>query len=439
MLYYLLKSIVALGIRLYYGKIKVLNRQHLEGNQATIYIANHPNTLMDAWLIGFVSKRPVYFMAKATLFSSPLRKKIMKSLNMIPINRQGEGRTDGVANQDSFEACYRLLEEGKCLLIFPEGTSHLERHLRELKSGAARIAMETEARNDNNLQLRVVPIGLNYMQADRFRSSVVVNVGSPIQVAEYIPEDPKQTREAVKRLTELFRMRLEQVLVNSPEKEEEKLTEKLFHIFDSHYLKNEGKGVEGELKFMKKIRDRLAELKITQAWKIEQIEELQENITWKLERYALRADFLDRRLRVRMFLRQLFFSVLGLLIALPVFIYGLIHNIVPYKVTDVLVPKITKEIEYYAPIAVLIGLVFYPLIYVSFLLTVNLFVDFTFWDKVIYFCSMPLAGLASYYMYQYLKHISFKWRLVLLWFNDKEVLLTLTAERERLRTLLFEE
>jgi 1-acyl-sn-glycerol-3-phosphate acyltransferase len=55
-----------------------------------------------------------------------------------------------VSNQDSFDACYRVLEEGKTLVIFPEGTSFLERHLRELKSGTARIGLEVEKRNQIN-------------------------------------------------------------------------------------------------------------------------------------------------------------------------------------------------------------------------------------------------------------------------------------------------
>ena len=40
---------------------------------------------------------------------------------MIPINRKIDGEVAGVKNNDSFEACYKLLEEGKTLVIFPEG------------------------------------------------------------------------------------------------------------------------------------------------------------------------------------------------------------------------------------------------------------------------------------------------------------------------------
>ncbi|MEY3425897.1 MAG: hypothetical protein RL679_1255, partial [Bacteroidota bacterium] len=91
MLYRILKVIVGIGIRLYYKEIKVKNGKFLDHDGPMIIIANHPNTLMDAWIIGNVCPQPIYFMAKGTFFNSPLKRKLLKSLNMIPINRQIDG------------------------------------------------------------------------------------------------------------------------------------------------------------------------------------------------------------------------------------------------------------------------------------------------------------------------------------------------------------
>ncbi|TNE54825.1 MAG: hypothetical protein EP338_05765 [Bacteroidetes bacterium] len=438
MLYRLLKAIVSLGVWLYYRKVKVVNKHYLPEEGPCILIANHPNTLMDAWIIGYVSKRPIYFMAKATLFSSPFKQRILRSLNMIPINRRGEGVIPGVSNQDSFEACYRILEEGKCLLVFPEGTSYLERHLRELKTGTARIALEVLRRNENNVPLKVIPMGLNYMQADRFRSDVLVHIAPPILPAEYYVANKEEISPAAKRLTEEFRVRLEHVFVNSAGKEEEELTESLHRIFQSKYMKQEGRGVQGELNRLKEIRDRISELSVMQAWKIAEIKQLQEKINWQLERLDIRADFLDRRFRSRMFLRQTFTSVLGLLIGLPLFLYGLIHNVIQYKLTDYIVPRVTKDPEYYAPLAVLIGLISYPVFYLLFLTLFRFLFDLHWIYYLTYFISMPLSGLITYYMNRYLMHVSLKSRFLFLWFNHKESLIELKQDREKLRALLFE-
>ncbi|MFN5032398.1 MAG: 1-acyl-sn-glycerol-3-phosphate acyltransferase, partial [Flavobacteriia bacterium] len=159
-MYRLLKLIVGLSIRLYYKKVKINNLPFLDVEGPVIIIANHPNTLMDAWIIGHVCKQPIHYMAKSTFFSSHFKKRLLTSLNMIPINRRTDGNVEGISNTDSFEACYKILEEGKTLVIFPEGNSFPERKLRELKSGTARIALEAERRNGGKLNLKIIPVGI---------------------------------------------------------------------------------------------------------------------------------------------------------------------------------------------------------------------------------------------------------------------------------------
>lgn len=437
MLYRFLKFLVAIGIRFYYRKIEIKNHEVLDIHYPCILVSNHPNTLMDAMMIGFVTKQPIYFMAKATLFNSPMKMRLLKSLNMIPINRASDGKTSGVSNQDSFEACYRILEEGKTILIFPEGTSFQELHLRELKPGAARIALETEKRNQGKLGLKILPVGLNYMQAERFRSDVLVKAGSPISVAEFLSEYEEKSSQTARRLTDSLRTKMEQLLINVDVKEEEKLIEELHRILTSKYIKNEEKGVEGEVQRIKSIRDAITEIQLTQPWKLAEIRQLLDELKWKTDKLEIRADFLDRKFRSRMFFRQLIVSIIFLLIGLPIFLFGLIHNIFQYKLTDWIVPKLTKDIEYYAPLAVLFGLVIYPLTYTGFLLLGKSLFDLTFWEQFAYFWSLPLTGLYAFSFYKYLNHIRFKWKFVFLTINNKQTLLELKETKEALRKLLF--
>lgn len=438
MLYRLLKIVVGIGIRFYYKEIKIAQRKNLLDSGPCLLLANHPNTLMDAWIVGFISKRPIYFMAKATFFNSPLKLRILKSLNMIPINRQGEGKMDGVNNASSFEACYQLLEEGKCLVIFPEGTSYLERHLRELKTGAARIVLETEKRNHGKLKVKVIPLGLNYLEANRFRSSILVNVGAPIEVVDFLPEYEEKPSQGAKRLTETFRIRMEQLLAYSDEKSMELLIEELHTIFSSKYIKSTEKGVSGEVNQLKAIRDSLTEIELTAPWKLEEIKNLLTQLKWQIGKFEIRADFLDRRFRSKMFLRQLIVSLVFLIIGLPLFVFGVFHNVFQYKLTDFLVPKITKELEYYAPIAVLIGLVTYPLCYLGFLMLGKNLFELTAWEQAFYFLAMPISGMYAYSFSKYLKHIAFKWKFIFLMINNKQTILELQEKKNKLRSLLFD-
>lgn len=437
MLYQFLRFLVTIGIRFYYKEIKIVNRKNVPENGPCIYIANHPNTLMDAWMIGYASKIPIFFMAKGTLFSSPLKNRILRSLNMIPINRRGEGATKGVSNNDSFEACYQILKEGKCLLIFPEGTSHLERHLRELKSGTARIALEAEKRNGNKLGIKVVPLGLNYLDADRFRSRVLIHVGQAIELTDYHEDFAINQSKTAKKLTEQFRIRLEQVLVNSTEKETELMVDELHDIFQSKYIKQSKRGVQGEIDLLKQIRDKMDEFSIAEPWKISEIKTLLLELKSKLNQFEIRADLLDRRFRLKMFFRQIFVSLIFMIIGLPLFLFGIVHNIFQYKLTDKLVPKLTKDIEYYAPLSVLLGLILYPISYLSFMFLLKYTFELNFWQQISYFALMPITGLLAYSIHAYYKHIAIKWRFMTFLMRRKELVQDLKKQKEQLRTLVF--
>lgn len=439
MLAQFLKFIIRIGIRLYYAEVRVNNKHHLNPeNQPLIIIANHPNTLIDAWVIGMLCKQPIYFMAKATFFDSKFKKKLLSALNMIPINRKSEAKTKGVSNQDSLNACYQILGEGKTLVVFPEGTSYKERVLRELKTGTARIALETEKLHEGKLNLQVVAVGINYSQSEKFRSNILIDIDKPQDIKEYYELYLKDKKEAVVQLTNDFRQRLERVLVTTETKEEEQLIEDVYNILNTKYIPSDDKGVQREVKELKEIKNHLDEKKLLQPWRIEEIRQKVKAIDWKLEKMKIRADFLDRKFRSLLFFRQLLTSILFVVFALPFAFFGLVHNYGQYVFTDWLVPKISKDIEYYAPLAILIGFVIYPLTYFAFLCLAYYYFDFHWLGLLIYFVSMPLTGIFAYWFFKYLKHISYKWRYMWLMIDQKEIIKEIQAERQALKVLIFE-
>lgn len=437
MLYRLLKIIVGVGIRLFYRQIRVIGREHLETQGPKIILANHPNTLMDAWMIGHICNQRIYYMAKGTFFNTRFKRWILNGLGMIPVNRQSDGQVAGVSNSDSFEACYKLLEEGKTLVIFPEGTSYQERLLRKLKSGAARIALQTEVRNKKKLGVEIIPIGLNYTEPEKFRSSVLANIGGPIDPTPYVDLYEQDSLKAARKLTEEIRIGMTRLLVNSESKEEEQLVEGIVDLLSSEYVKAPEKGVERDVKEMREVFGQMNAIRVAQPWKIKEIELLVESLKIRIEHLHIKSDFLDRKYQTSLFVRQLISSFFFLLIGSPLFVYGMLHNFFQYKTIDVLVSKLVKDVEYYAPVSVLFSLLLYPLVYTAFLIFVGSYFDLTFWWKVAYFFSMPLAGLFAYYYVKYFRHISFKRKYIFLMRKRKSDIDTLKQERESLRKLVF--
>lgn len=440
MLYRLLKFIIGVGIRLYYKEIRVNNKGNLSnGKKPMIIIANHPNTLMDAWVVGMVCKQPIYYMAKATLFDSKFKLKLLRGLNMIPINRKGEGITDGVDNTDSLSECYKVLAEGKTLVIFPEGTSYKEKILRELKTGTARIALETEKLNGGKLDLQVVAVGINYSQPEKFRSNILIDIDQPRGVMEHYELYLINKKKAVYNLTQQFRERLEKVLVTTETKEEEELLDDIYKVLNTKYISSRDKGVQRQVNELKDIKNKIDELKLVQPWRIDEIKQSIKSMEWKLEKMRIRADFLDRKFRSRLFLRQILTSLIFILVALPMAIFGIIHNIFQYLFTDWLVPKLSTDIEYYAPLAILVGIVLYPLTYTGFAIAAFHLFNLSWLGIIGYVILMPLMGIFTYWFFKYLKHISYKWRYMFLMFDRKDTLHELQDEKKRVRDLLFED
>jgi len=437
-MYKLLKFIIKLGIKIFYSEVKIRNRENLQHDGPTIYIANHPNTLIDAWLVAIVADKPVYFMTKATYFNSKWKMKLLRSLGMIPVNRASESKTKGVNNSQTFEECYQLLSKGKSLVIFPEGTSLMEFFLRELKSGTARIALESELRNNGKLNLKVIPIGLNYMQGEKFRSNILVNCGEGIGVTEYLEEYEVNHSAAAKKLTEKFRSMLEEVLVAPQTKEQEKLVVDLASALHSRYLKKIN-NVESEFELMKKIRDRIVVLSIEDPKRIELIQWNNNYLNWKTGLLKIKNDFLDRGLRSVMFIRQIVFSLVGLLIGFPLFVFGVIHNVIPYLIIDFITPRLTASKEFFAPLIIILGLFLYPLTYLLFTLIVcHYFHLDTFWI-ICYILSMPILGMFAFGFARYMQHVSYKLNYIFLIINNKKMLLEMKEQRKLLFQLLFED
>lgn len=434
-MYFLLKTIVGWSIRLYYRDVKIRNREYLEHNGPMILIANHPNTLMDAWMIGHVCKQPIYYMAKSTFFSSPFKKWLLGKLNMIPINRRSDGTTKGISNADSFEACYRILEEGKTLVIFPEGTSIPELKLRELKSGTARIALEAEHRNKGKLNLEVIPVGLFYSQPEKFRSSVMATVGKGMKVADYLPSYNENASIAAKQLTLKFRENLERVLVTVDNDEQEQLVNELFQILRT---KEEAAHVEKGAMLLKRMKSAIEEIQLMRPYMIREIQELIVKIKWQQEKLAIHSDFISRRFRSRLYLMQLGLSLLFLCLGLPIFIFGVVHNYLTYKLIDRVVPRISKFVEYHAALNILLSLVLYPLTYFGWIELFRWYAHPPLWGIILYAISLPVSGMYAHRFAHYFKRTGQKRRYLLLIYNQREALIELQGHKKQLQKLVFD-
>lgn len=235
LIYLFLRVLVWVSVRVFYRRRLVLGREHLRFDGPAIVIINHPSTLMDVLNPALEIWQEMYYLANYGLFRHPVSRWLLTRLFCIPVKRkedvaEGEARN----NEEAFEASFRHLEQQGVLFIAPEGTSWMNRFVRPLKSGTARIALGAEARNDWKLGVQIIPIGLSYTAPDRFRSEVVVHVGTPVHAADWADHWQKNTTRAANGLTRHLETQLKTLSIHARDEAGEALLGRLETV-----LKNE--------------------------------------------------------------------------------------------------------------------------------------------------------------------------------------------------------
>jgi glycerol-3-phosphate O-acyltransferase/dihydroxyacetone phosphate acyltransferase len=148
------------------------------GDGPLLLLPNHPNSLLDPALVMATAERPVRFLAKSTLFGTPLWP-LLRAAGAIPVYRRQDEGVDTSKNVETFAAVDAALADGEAICLFPEGLSHSTGRLEPLRTGAARMALSAVAKG---VALQLVPVGINPDRKTEFRSRITVIYGRPFPV-----------------------------------------------------------------------------------------------------------------------------------------------------------------------------------------------------------------------------------------------------------------
>lgn len=230
LLYFVLKAIIRVFLALFYPRTLLTGKEHLHLEHPTLVVSNHPNTLIDALNAAGRVSEPLFMLANAGLFSTPLTARVFSFLYCIPVERPQDVQGRPINNEASFERCYYHLRNGNHIFIAPEGGSELERKIRPLRTGTARIALGAEAAFGFNVGVRILPIGLTYQEADRAGSALAVHVGTPIIAKHWEAIYKADPRRAFRELTSEIEQQLRQLTTDTPDQEMDQLLSVVEHI-----------------------------------------------------------------------------------------------------------------------------------------------------------------------------------------------------------------
>ena len=238
----IVQAVVAIALRLFFRRIEADGVNLVPPDGPLIFILNHPNGLIDPALVFVALPRRVSFLAKSTLFQVPFVSFFLRTVEALPLYRRVDAGENNQTvspeqNQKTFQACFELLRQNRCIALFPEGISHNSTYLLPLKTGAARIALGALAVNkDNLLALRMVPVGLYYTSKTSFRSEALLRFGRPFEVAPVaLDPDGQPPREAVRALSETIAEKLREVILNVEDRNSFEVVKRTEQLFSSVY------------------------------------------------------------------------------------------------------------------------------------------------------------------------------------------------------------
>ena len=207
-----------LGLRLFYRRLDAIEPRNFPADGPVVLAANHPNYIIDALAIATRTGRQIHFVAKGPLLDRyPVLSPFLRRLGVIPIYRAEDDPAGRHDNRSSYEHCAALLQRGGVICMFAEGRSHPEPRLRDLRTGTARIVLESEARDGYRLGVQLIPVGLYFPQEDRYFTDGVVVFGEPIPLDPFLAQHRQHAGKAVRALTGEIQERLRALTLHVPD------------------------------------------------------------------------------------------------------------------------------------------------------------------------------------------------------------------------------
>ena len=422
MLYYIIRPIIRFALKIFFRKISLSNLENIPAGKPVILAANHPTAFLEPCILACFQRRGLFYLVRGDIFANPFYARILRSLHMLPVYRKRDRGFKFIKeNYSTFSTCHQTLANNRTVMILAEGTTEHEKRLRPLVKGTARIAFGTLIEFPETADVYIVPVGVNYTYADRFRSEVYIDFGEPISTRSFESTYHDNPNQGINDLTDTLRERLEPRVIHIASEADDELMEKLFR-FDRSRQKFSILPIVTEdnapLKREKDLADFINGLKET---KKQKVSKLVENYFEVLGQCGL--EDCTRFEKHGNPLLLVPFFILGF----PLFLMGYIYGFPPMRFAQFITRKKVKDITFFGSVLMATGVAGW-LIYLLLLIILVLV------TKLNYLLLLPLlAYFALFYRDTYASWLC-RWRYRKLSTESKE---KLSRARNELENILL--
>lgn len=417
-LYRIARALIAIAMRIFFRRTVVRGGENVPDTGPLILAANHPSSVVDAFAIGLATRRKVHFLARSTMFDAPWRARLLTRLGVIPIHRRSDAAERMGGNVDIFRHCHELLEAGGVIGIFPEGISHVDPQVKEMRTGAIRIGLEAEAKRDFTLGVRVVPIGLNFARAAvGRRGELLLRVGTPIPLVRHADAYRADPAAAIAALTSELRRRIEELVVHLDDLTKAPLVRAANEIFgpdfvaDPLLLPEVGDAATRRIVVAQGIADAIEYYSRFQPAWAQGLEQRIAAYRAALERTRLTEDALRRRVGALPLLRNTLPAAVIGVVGAPLAVFGWLLNALPRLATGWLAKRLIREPSQLATYELGIGLGAFALLYLAVVLLLRWWTGFGRAELALALLLFPLIGVASSRYFALMRHYAENLRL----------------------------
>ncbi|HYI10650.1 MAG TPA: lysophospholipid acyltransferase family protein [Thermoanaerobaculia bacterium] len=413
-------AFLRLCLRIFFRRIELLGMERVPGGRPVIFAVNHPNGLVDPLFLLCHAPAPVSFLGKAPLLGYPVIGYLARTFDMIPVYRKQDN--SGGSNAETFSRARDVLRRGGSIAIFPEGTTHDDPKLRDLKTGAARIALGAELEEE----LLVVPTGIYYTAKHVFRSSALVLFGEPLHVKP-VPTDAtgEPPVDDVEDLTAAIEAGLRSVTLQADSHAALELVGRAEDIFTA----DDEQPLVEEFDLRRRFIDGYHYLRMRDPARLEK---LQAAIT-QFEAELRRAKLDVHELRPEIDGVRLF----RVLVLLPLALLGAVISYPTYRLVGFLAHRLSKgERNVLATMKFLGALALYPLTYLAIAIVAGL--RFGWLAGVVTALAVPFLGYIALYVFEEIDDVIGDLRAVGHRLFRKYGYTRLLAQREAIRREMVE-
>ncbi len=394
--------LISIPYRYYYSKFQVQGWENVPIDKPVIFAISHRNAFMDSLAFVNTKSTQVWQLARGDAFNNKMLGNLFYFFHMLPLWRERDGVDTRAMNQPTFNACADLLANNAMIGIYPEGNCINEEHIRPLKKGICRIAFMAEERYDFDLDVHIIPVGINYTGAEKFKKWQLINFGEPILLKKYSSEYKTNPALAINHLKDEIEQGMQVVTTHVSHGPMHEEIVELSEFYARHDVLSSGNKYE-PITWFKAKKEITPKLETLQQENPEAFKNIVHDYnTYKTERnqYNFRENTFDK---ARQSVLAITFMALYFILLFPLFIYGLVINYLPYRIPQWYAENKLKQKIFWSSAKYAISCILFPVYYLILTLIVWSVLG-SLLSALIFLVSFPIAGnLAFYYWFDFKK------------------------------------